>query len=300
MTTDLRGVFAPVITTFYPQNGELDVASFAANIRAHLVAGLHGIVVTGSTGEAALLDANERAAMVDVAREMVPDDRMLIVGTGAESTRACLQLTRDAAARGADAVLVVAPHYYGPAMTGAALARHYRRVADESPVPVVLYNIPKYMHFSLAPGLVSELSLHENIIGIKDSSGDRSLLSAYLNAQSETFAVLTGNAAIFQDALKSGARGGILAVALFAAALSLEVYDAMLRGDHSTADAAQARLTPLGATVVGELGVAGVKAAMDHVGLIGGPVRSPLLSLDGPRTALVAELLRSAELATAA
>jgi 4-hydroxy-2-oxoglutarate aldolase len=300
MTVQLSGVFAPVVTTFYPQSGELDVASYAANIRGHLAAGLHGIVVTGSTGEAALLDANERAALVDVAREMVPREKTLIVGTGAESTRTCLQLTRDAAARGADAVLVVAPHYYSAAMTGAALANHYRRIADDSPVPVVLYNIPKYMHFSLMPGLVSELSIHENVIGIKDSSGDRALIASYLNAQSETSAVVTGNAGTFQHALNAGARGGILAAALFAAGLSLEIYDAVWRRDEATADAAQARLVPLGATIVGEMGVAGVKAAMDHVGLHGGPVRSPLLPLDEQRAALVAELLRSAEPATAA
>lgn len=299
MMNPLRGVFAPVITTFYPETGELDLASFAANIRSHLAAGLHGIVVTGSTGEAPLLDSNERAAMVDAAREMVPSDKTLIVGTGAESTRTCLALTRDAASRGADGVLVVAPHYYGTAMTGAALSQHYRRIADESPVPVVLYNIPKYMHFSLAPGLVSELSLHDNILGIKDSSGDLSLLASYLNAESESFAVLTGNAGTFQGALKAGAHGGILAAALFAAAMSLDVYEAMLRGDDATAGAAQARLTTLGAKIVGEMGVAGVKAAMDHVGLIGGPVRPPLLPLDEVRRTLVAELLRSAELATA-
>jgi len=299
MMNQLRGVFAPVITTFYPQTGELDLASFAANIRSHLAAGLHGIVVTGSTGEATLLDSNERAAMVDAAREMVPSDKTLIVGTGAESTRTCLELTRDAASRGADAVLVVAPHYYGTAMTTPALSKHYRRIADESPVPVVLYNIPKYMHFSLAPGLVSELSLHQNIVGIKDSSGDLSLLASYLNAESESFAVLTGNAGTFLGALRAGAHGGILAVALFAAAMSLDVYEAALRGDDAAADAAQARLTPLGAKIVGEMGVAGVKAAMDRVGLLGGPVRSPLLPLDEARRALVAELLRSAELATA-
>jgi len=299
MMNQLRGVFAPVITTFYPQTGELDLASFAANIRSHLAAGLHGIVVTGSTGEATLLDSNERAAMVDAAREMVPSDKTLIVGTGAESTRTCLELTRDAASRGADAVLVVAPHYYGTAMTTPALSKHYRRIADESPVPVVLYNIPKYMHFSLAPGLVSELSLHDNIVGIKDSSGDLSLLASYLEAESESFAVLTGNAGTFLGALRAGAHGGILAVALFAAAMSLDVYEAALRGDDAAADAAQARLTPLGAKIVGEMGVAGVKAAMDRVGLLGGPVRSPLLPLDEARRALVAELLRSAELATA-
>jgi len=121
MMNQLRGVLAPVITTFYPQTGELDLASFAANIRSHLAAGLHGIVVSGSTGEATLLDSNERAAMVDAAREMVPSDKTLIVGTGAESTRTSLELTRDAASRGADAVLVVAPHYYGTAMTTPAL-----------------------------------------------------------------------------------------------------------------------------------------------------------------------------------
>jgi len=299
MMNQLRGVLAPVITTFYPQTGELDLASFAANIRSHLAAGLHGIVVSGSTGEATLLDSNERAAMVDAAREMVPSDKTLIVGTGAESTRTSLELTRDAASRGADAVLVVAPHYYGTAMTTPALSKHYRRIADESPVPVVLYNIPKYMHFSLAPGLVSELSLHDNIVGIKDSSGDLSLLASYLNAESESFVVLTGNAGTFLGALRAGAHGGILAVALFAAAMSLDVYEAALRGDDAAADAAQARLTPLGAKIVGEMGVAGVKAAMDRVGLLGGPVRSPLLPLDEARRALVAELLRSAELATA-
>ncbi len=300
MTIQLRGVFAPVVTNFYRQTGELDVASFAANVRAHIAAGLHGIVVAGSTGEATLLDANERAALVDAAREMVPHDKMLIVGTGAESTRTCLQLTRDAAARGADAVLVVAPHYYGAAMTPAALAHHYRRVADESPVPVILYNIPKYMHFSLAPTLVSELAKHENIVGIKDSSGNRELIAGYLASASATFSVLPGNAGIFHDSLTAGASGGILAVALFAPGLSLEIYDAAQRGESGVAVAAQERLAPLGTKIVGELGVAGVKAAMDNVGLAGGAVRPPLLPLDAPQVALVVELLRSAELATAA
>jgi 4-hydroxy-2-oxoglutarate aldolase len=131
----LQGVFAPVVTTFYRESGEMDVASFAANIRAHLAAGVHGIVVTGSTGEAALLDNDERSALIDAAREMVPRDKVLLIGTGAESTRTCLKLTRDAASRGADAVLVVAPHYYSSAMNDAALRGHYLRVADASPVP---------------------------------------------------------------------------------------------------------------------------------------------------------------------
>jgi 4-hydroxy-2-oxoglutarate aldolase len=296
MTLRLQGVFAPVVTTFQPDNGELDLTGFAANLRAHLGAGIHGIVVTGSTGEAALLDADERAALVETAREVVPPDRPLIVGTGAESTRACIRLTRDAAARGADAVLVVAPHYYSTAMSGPALLKHYWRVADESPVPVLLYNIPKYMHFSLPATLVAELALHGNVIGIKDSSGNRELFASYMNAQSPSFAVLTGNAPMFHHALTTGADGGILAVALFAAATTLDVWDAMKRGDQTAATAAQVRVSPLGSKIVGELGVAGVKAAMDRVGLVGGPVRPPLVPLDGDQTRALVECLR-AELA---
>jgi 4-hydroxy-2-oxoglutarate aldolase len=295
----LEGVFAPVVTTFSPTNGELDTAGFAANIRAHLDAGIHGIVVTGSTGEAALLDATERGRLVDIARTAIPQGRPLIVGTGAESTRTCLKQTQDAAQRGADAVLVVAPHYYGAAMTERALSEHYRRVADDSPVPVILYNIPKYMHFALPASLVAEFAKHTNVIGIKDSSGNRELFASYMPAQSEKFTVLTGNGPMFLDALEMGARGGILAVALYAAALALDVYDSFRRGERDSARASQARLSPGGAKIVGEMGVAGVKAAMDAVGLVGGPVRSPLLPLDSPQITAVAELLRSAELVTA-
>lgn len=300
MSKQLGGVLGPLVTNFYAQTGELDVASFAANVRAHLAAGLHGVVVTGSTGEAALLDADERASLVDAAREMVPRDKWLLVGTGAESTRTCLQLTRDAAHRGADAVLVVAPHYYGSAMTAEALMQHYWRIAEESTVPVVLYNIPKYMHYTLAPQLVAELATHPNVIGIKDSSGNRELFSSYMNVQSERFSVLDGNAQLFQAAMQMGARGGILAAALFAPRVTLDVYDATLCGDTAAADAAQERLTPLGKTIVGELGVAGVKAAMDRMGLTGGPVRSPLMPLSAEQLAAVDALLRGAELATAA
>jgi 4-hydroxy-2-oxoglutarate aldolase len=293
MTKQLEGVFAPVVSTFYPQSGELDVASFAANVRAHLTAGLHGIVVTGSTGEAALLDGHERCALVDAAREMIPRDRWLIVGTGAESTRTCINQTREAATRGADAALVVAPHYYASAMSGAALRQHYYRVIEASPIPVILYNIPKYMHFALGADLVVELAAHENVIGIKDSSGNRDLFATYMPAQSPTFAVITGNAQMFQHALATGSPGGILAASLFAPGVCLEIYDAMRRSDATAAQAAQDRLVPLGAKIVGEFGVAGVKLAMDRAGLAGGPVRSPLMPLGSDQITVLDDLMRS-------
>ena len=301
MSLTLKGVLGPVVTTFQTQSGDVDSEGFARNVRAHLEAGMNGIVVCGSTGEAALLDERERMTLVEAARKQIPRDRLLIVGTGAESTRTAQRYTRLAAERGADAVLVVAPHYYGAkAMTHAALAAHYTAIADASPVPVVLYNIPKYMHFALPPALVAELARHENVIGIKDSSGDLNILAGYLEASSDSFAVLTGNGATFKRALEMGARGGILAVGLFATSLALEVYSAMSQGTGDSVDQVQERLGTLSTRVVSELGVPGVKAALDRIGLTGGPVRPPLVPLAGDEVGRIAELLRQAELSLAA
>ena len=290
----LRGILAPVVTPF-DDSGDIHVESFTRNIRAHLAAGCCGIVAMGSTGEAALLDDAERNSLVEAARKEIGGDRTLLVGTGAESTRAVIARTKAAADRGADGVLVVAPHYYSEAMTPEALREHYERVADTSPIPVLLYTIPKYMHFSLPPEIVAELALHENIIGMKDSSGDGALFARYLESQSETFRVLTGSGVLFAEALVMGAYGGILAVSLFAPARSFDVWQAHERGESHVVSRAQEALTPLAKRIVGGMGVAGVKAAMDRVGLAGGAPRPPLRPLAAPARGLLEELLRAAE-----
>lgn len=300
MTKALAGVLGPVVTTFDEVSGELAAIPFRANVRAHLDAGLTGVIVAGSTGEAALLEEHERHRLLEWGRAVVPDERWLIAGVGAESTRLTIRRAGEAAERGADAILVVAPHYYGGQMTPEALVTHFRRVADQSPVPLILYNIPKYVHFALAPGLVQELATHDNVIGLKDSSGDLSQLGGYLNAQSDRFTVLTGSGGGLYPALEMGARGGVLAVGLFAAPLSVSLCRAFASGDTAAAGRAQERLAPLARTIVGELGVAGVKAALDVVGLAGGPVRSPLLPLRAAARERVGELLRAAGLPRAA
>jgi 4-hydroxy-2-oxoglutarate aldolase len=290
----LRGVFAPVVTPFDARTGEVDRAAFERNLLAHANAGLHGVVVAGSTGEAALLDEEERGTLVASARTVLARDRLIIAGAGAESTRTAVRLARQAAEEGADAVIVVAPHYYGNEMTMAALSTHYRRIADESPIPVVLYNIPKYMHFALPPAVVAELAAHDNVIGIKDSSGDLDLIEEYLAAQSDGFRVLTGSGSSFVPALERGAAGGILAVSTFAPGLAVAAYEAWLRGDSEAARAAQARLGPLASQIVGGLGVPGVKAALDYVGLAGGTPRPPLMPLRGADLDHVRTLLSAA------
>ncbi len=293
----LQGVIAPVISTFEPGTENVDIASFISNLNAHMQAGLHGVVVCGSTGEAALLTEDERRVLCEAARGVVPRSKVLLMGAGAESTRLTIRRCVDAKAGGADAVLVVAPHYYSNAMNLEALRVHYRAVADESPLPVVLYNIPKYMHFALPAELVAELAKHPNVIGIKDSSGDINMLKGFLAAQSDSFTVLTGNGGTFVPALEAGARGGILAVSLFAPALSLQMYDAFKSGDAATAADAQATMKRLAVTIVAELGVAGVKTACDVVGLHGGPVRRPLVDLDEKAEQRVRELLAGVVLA---
>lgn len=291
MTLVPKGVFAPVVSTFHPKTETLDAGAFAANIASHLSSGLDGVVVCGSTGEAALLTEEERLELLETARRVTPLGKLVIMGCGAESTRLTEHRCREAQTVGADAVLVVAPHYYSNAMSEQALRAHYMRVADASPLPVMLYNIPKYMHFKLSPELVAELAKHQNIVGIKDSSGDLELLGGYLRAQSDTFTVITGNGGQLHPAMLAGARGGILAVSLFGAAHSASIYKAHVSGDHATANELQDRMKPLAATIVGELGVPGVKAALDAVGLHGGTARGPLMNLDAAGVARVRELI---------
>lgn len=292
---DLHGIFGPVVTPF-DANGDVDDAAFAANIRVHLAAGLHGIVVAGSTGEAAYLGQDELLRLVDLARREIRGDRLLIVGTGTESTRGVIARNRAVAERGADAVLVLAPHYYGGAMTNDALREHYARAADASPVPLLIYTIPKYMHFAVPPELVGELAAHQNIVGMKDSAGDAALFARYLEAKSDSFQVLTGSAGLFKEALRMGADGGVLAAALFAPAIALEVLAAVRDGDVARSDGAQARFAPLGARIVGAMGVPGVKAALDAIGLRGGEPRPPLRPLDATLRGELQQLLADAGL----
>lgn len=290
MARRFGGVLGPMVTPFKADES-IDLEGFEANVRAHLAAGLDGLLVAGSTGEAALLGDDERRVLTEVARSIIPGDRTLLVGTGAESTRHCIARCRDASKSGADAVLVVAPHYYTSSMTPAAIKAHFLRVADESPVPVLLYNIPKYTHFRLEPDLIAELSQHGNILGMKDSAGDMTFFARYVESQGDSFDVLTGHGGTFATALQLGGRGGILAVALFAADLALEVWQAHNEGRRSDADAAQKPLVPLAAEIVARMGVPGVKAAMDRVGLRGGHVRLPLLPVPSADATMLEGLL---------
>ena len=295
MKPDLGGLLVPITTPYDPVTGDVAPVPLRGNARALLDAGADGIVAAGSTGEGPLLSESEYRRIVGWMRDVVPDDRWLIAGAGRESTRATITACVVAAEEGADAVLVRPPAYYGPALTTAALLEHFRRVADQSPVRVLLYNIPKYTHLSLSGRILAGLAEHPNVAGAKDSSGDLKNFAAYRDA-APAWAMFVGSGSHYYAALELGAAGGILAVANLAAAIAVGLHEAFVAGDKTRAGSAQERLTPLNRAVVVEHGVAGVKAAMDIVGLEGGPVRGPLRDLaDGERDSLH-RMLRAAGL----
>jgi 4-hydroxy-2-oxoglutarate aldolase len=278
---DLAGVLIPAATPFDPVTGEIDVVGMRSNIRAWLNHAVLGVVVGGSTGEAVFLDEDERRSLLEAARDVVDGGRLLVAGTGAESTRATIRLCRTAAEAGVDAVLVQPPAFYAPAMTPAVLVEHYRRVADASPVPVILYQVPpRFSTLDLPSGLVSELSGHDNVAAIKDSRGSLELVGELVEGCREGFQVLVGNGALMYASLEVGAVGGILGVANLAPAASAGIVRAFREGRTAEAGRLQERVGPLHKAVVGGLGVPGVKAGLDLLGLRGGPPRSPLRPLD--------------------
>lgn len=294
---DLSGVFAPTITPFDPVSGEADVVAMRRNVRVWLRAPLAGLVLFGSTGEGLLLDDEERTRLLESTRELVDGERLLLAGTGAESTRATVRLTRAAAAAGADAALVHPPFYYKPQMTPEALRDHFLAVAEASPIPVVLYQVPpQYSGVELHPGLVGEVSRHPNIAGIKDSTGDLKTLAAFVDACDRRCAVLVGSGAALFGALETGARGGILAVALLAPHECGEIYRLRQAGDTVASGRLQERVAPVHRMVVAKLGVAGIKAGLDMLDLTGGAPRPPLKPLREKERSQVRAALEEARL----
>lgn len=285
----------PAVTTF-TASGDLDGAAFQRNLDAHLAFGMDGILVAGSSGESALLDDADRRQLLTWARARVPADKWLLAGIGSESTRQTIARAHDAKAAGADAVLVISPHYFLKRMTEPALLAHFRAVADASPLPVLLYNMPAYTHIVLSPAFVHEMAQHENVVGMKDSAGNIPVLQQYLEAQSATFRVLTGSGVTVVPALEAGASGAILAIALFAGPAVRRMVDTYRAGDHAAAADMQRVLAPLATDIAGAMGPAGMKAAMSMVGLDGGPPRSPLLPVVGDELAVVKARLEAAGL----
>jgi 4-hydroxy-2-oxoglutarate aldolase len=275
---NLRGVFPPIPTPF-EADGEVAYGALADNLARWNDYGLAGYVVLGSNGEAGYLTDGEKRAVLEAARDAIGTDKLLIAGTGCESTRQTIALTREAAEIGADAALLVTPHYYGGQMTPDSLVRHYHAVADGSPIPVLLYNVPKFTHVDMDVTTIVRASEHPNIAGIKDSSGNVAKLTDIVRLARVDFQVLVGSASVLFAGLTLGAVGGIVALANVAPAEAIDVKRLHDARRYEEAAELQRRMLPVNVAVTALFGVPGLKAALDMLGYYGGPVRSPLMGL---------------------
>ena len=283
----LRGIFAPVTTPFRDDTVDLD--AFGRNLKHYATTPLAGVVVLGSNGEAPLVEDDEADRLIDVARAAWPEGKWLIAGTGRESTRATVEATRRAARAGVDAVMVRTPSFYKGRMTGDALAAFYRTVADASTVPIILYNVTVFTAINMSPDVSARLSSHPNIIGVKDSGGDVTVISDLVAGCRQGFGVLAGSTSALYASLCVGATGAVVGPAAVAPDVCAALQAAVDAGRHDEARGLQARLMPI-ARLVGPLySVPGLKAAVDAIGLAGGPPRPPLLPVAPDGVAAITE-----------
>jgi len=283
----LAGVFPPVTTPF-DSEGNLLLDRFEENLDRWAEQPLGGVTVLGSNGESAYLSDAEKLALLDAARPRVADSKTLIAGAGRESTRLCLEFIGRIADRGADYALVGVPCYYKTRMTDEALYRHYSRIADGSPIPILLYNVPQFTGVAMGNALIERLSRHDRIAGIKDSSANIQLQGEIRKSARADFHLLVGSGQTLLHSLIQGACGAIVAVACPLPALTVSLLEAFRAGDWQRAARLQEQLAPPAVAVTSTFGVPGLKTALDLMGFFGGEPRLPLLPLDPPqREALV-------------
>jgi len=271
---ELRGVMPPITTPF--QDGKLALDKLKKNFQKWNKTGLSGHLVLGSNGEAVYLNEKEKLKVVEVSRESIPKSKIMMVGTGMESTQETIRFTNQAAKMGTDSALVVTPSYFKGAMKPQILYDHFIAVAESSQIGILIYNVPQFTGINLEPEVVAKLSQHPNIIGIKDSSGNIGQLSEIIHLSKKGFAVFVGSAPVFYPALCIGATGGILAVANPVPQECVQIQNLFNKGRMNEARLLQEKLTPLAKAVTTKYGIGGLKMAMDLAGYFGGNPRSPL------------------------
>jgi 4-hydroxy-2-oxoglutarate aldolase len=270
----LSGVMPPITTPF--QDGKLFVDKLKMNFQKWNNTSLSGYLVLGSNGEAVYLNEKEKIKILEISRESIPTSKIMLVGTGTESTQETIRFTNQTAKIGGDCALVVTPSYFKGSMKPQILYDHFIAVAESSKIGILIYNVPQFTGINLDPEIVAKLSEHSNILGIKDSSGNIGQLSEIINLSKKGFAVFVGSAPVFFPALCVGAVGGILAVANAVPQECVQIQNLFSKGKMNEARTLQSQLTPLAKAVTTKYGIGGLKMAMDLAGYFGGNPRLPL------------------------
>jgi len=293
MKSGLSGIFPP-ITTPFDRDGEILLDRFKENLRRWSEFGLSGLVVLGSNGESPFLSDEEKLMLVREARPLISNGKTMIVGAGRESTRLTIQFIRKVADLGADYALVGTPSYFKPSMTDDALFAHFWSVADESPVPVLIYNVPQFTGVNTGAALIEKLSAHENIAGMKESSGNLALQGEIRRRAPERFQIVVGSGTTLLPSLVQGAGGGVVAISCALPGMTVELFEAYRSGDWKNAAALQRALSPPAAAVTTQYGIPGLKVAMDLMGFHGGEPRLPLIRLNDAQRSTLKSIFQAA------
>ncbi len=276
---EIEGAFPPVTTPF-DDNGYIAHDHLTENIKRWNETNISGYLILGSNSESVFLTEEEKLEVVKTARQSIPPSKKMLVGTGLESTNGTIEFTRRVADCGADVAVVITPHFFKSNMSHEAFMKHYLVIADSSPVPVLLYNVPPFTGLNMEAGTAVALSSHENIIGIKDSSGNVEQLSEIISWTEEIeFSVLTGSSIVLYPSMCAGAAGGIMAIACVLPGICSGIIELYRDGNHAEAKELQMRLIEPTLAVTSWYGIPGLKAAMDLSGYYGGCTRLPLLPI---------------------
>jgi 4-hydroxy-2-oxoglutarate aldolase len=294
MKPSLSGIFPALTTPF--DKGELSLSWLKSNIERYNKYDLSGYVVLGSTGEGILMNDVEALKAIETARSSAAPEKIIIAGTGTDSTRPTIEFTNQAAEAGAQYALVVTPFYYKAQMTAQALEAYFLEVADHSKIPIILYTVPKFTGLDLPVQVIASLAKHPNIVGLKDSSGNISAFGEILKACPEDFNVLQGSGSVVYASLALGAKGAILALADMAPGESVEIYKLARAGAWEKAREVQLRVITVNQRIVGNYGIPGIKCALDLLGYFGGDPRPPLRPVSRDVRENIRQLLSNAGL----
>ncbi|MBI2803747.1 MAG: 4-hydroxy-tetrahydrodipicolinate synthase [Planctomycetes bacterium] len=290
----IEGIIPPVATPM-KDNEDLDLPRLKWFLDHLITSGVHGIFVLGTNSEFYALDEREKQEVIATAVEHVRGRVPVYAGTGAETTREAVRLTKMAEKEGADGVSVITPYFVLPNQQ--EIFDHYRRIAEATKLPVVLYNNPATCGgVKIDVDTVARLAAIPNILGVKDSSGDLQNTIEYLRVVPDRFSVMMGRDTLIFSALVYGARGAVPATGNIAPKLLVEIYEKFVRGDQAGSQAAQRKLHPVRMALTLGTAPGGVKAALQVLGLSIGPSRAPVAQLPPDKLVKMKAALQAAGL----
>lgn len=275
----IKGVIPPMITPF-DENDEVDYEKHVKNVEKWNQYDLAGYLVLGSNSETAYLTDEEKLKLVELTVKHRKEGKIVMAGTGLESTRETIKLTNMAADLGADCALLLTPNYYGGKMNDEALINYFTEVADNVKIPILIYNVTKFTHVNISPKAVGILAKHPNIIGMKDSSGDIPQLVNFKRViGNEDFNLMVGTASAWFPALTLGVEASVMALVNCCPQECVDVQKEFDNGNVEKSRELYERVFPVNSAVTGAFGIAGLKHACDLLGFEGGLVRKPLLQI---------------------